>query len=156
MAANSRIYELIVPNGQRDRRLISVVDPFSRSALPEVAIAGEFTDNSADENSFVENPVFVRFLHRCVEMFGPQSPGLRAEADRQKNGVIMVIDQRSGNILGRVEPIDIIGGFEVIGSQVHPETYRPNPNYRLLTRAGFFQLDQYIEKKMIEELQNFQ
>jgi hypothetical protein len=137
---------------QGQKRLISMIDPFSRDTVPEIAIVGEFRGSLSGPGSFAENPLFVRFLHRCIELFGPESPGLRVEASRQKNGIITVIDQRIGNIFGKVHPADIIGAFEVRGSQVHPETYRANPNYRLFTDAGFFQLDHYINEKILEEI----
>jgi hypothetical protein len=87
-----------------------------------------------------------------VERFGPTAPNLQKEAVRQKNGFIYVIDVRTPTPRDAVPPEDIIGAFEVREGQVHPETYRPNPNYCLLTSRGFFVLDSFIEKNLLEEL----
>ena len=74
---------------------------------------------------FAPNRVFVDFMHDVVARRGPEQPGLVAEAQRQSDGWLYVIDQRTPTPGGAVPPEDIVGWFEVRGGQVVAGSYKP-------------------------------
>jgi len=147
------LYLLEIQEEDKVSYAVSLV-PSDIRDIPSEGIIGraKTAKNPILPGEFTPNPEFLKFLHNCVERFGPLSPNLKKEAARQVNGLIYVIDARNRTPIGDVPPEDIIGAFEVRGSQVHPETYRANPNYRLLTLKGFFILDKFIEEKLLEAL----
>jgi hypothetical protein len=67
---------------------------------------------------FARNRIFVDFMHEAIARRGPGLPGLIAEAQRQGNGWIYIIDQRTPDPKGRIPPEDIVGGFAVEGGQI--------------------------------------
>jgi hypothetical protein len=103
---------------------------------------------------FVQNRVFVDFLHRVIARHGPELPGVIAEAGRQRDGWVYVIDQRTRTPQGAVPPEDIIGAFEVRGGQVVPDSYLPFPSHMILTEDGFFRLGAELQALLLQELAN--
>jgi|SRR5918911_918035 hypothetical protein len=101
---------------------------------------------------FSRNRVFVDFMHEVIARHAPNHPGLQAEAHRQGNGFVYIIDQRTRDPRGTVPPEDIIGGFEVKDGDVVPESYQSNPNHMILSSAGFFRLDSKLHRHLIDEL----
>jgi hypothetical protein len=119
--------------------VVSILPP-DAGGIPKEGIVGKAKSAKSPikHTEFSPNLAFLDLLQKCVERFGPASPNMAMEASKQKDGFIYVIDARSPTPLGSVPPEDIIGAFEVRNGQVHPETYRANPQYRLLTEKGFF------------------
>jgi hypothetical protein len=111
-------------------------------------------DEAITPAAFAQNRVFVDFLHRVIARHGPELPGLVAEAGRQKDGWLYVIDQRSRTPHEDVPAEDIIGAFEVRGRQVVPGSYRPFFGHRILTEAGFFRLGAELQAFLLQELAN--
>ncbi len=103
-------------------------------------------------DNFLRNSVFVEFMHGIVARYAPLEPDSIAEAKRQGNGYLYIIDQRTPNPRGRVPPEDIVGGFELRDGQIVPGKYVPNPNLRILSGNGFIQLDDFLQAKLINEL----
>jgi len=101
---------------------------------------------------FARNPVFVDFMHRVIARRGPQLPGLIAEARRQGDGWVYVIDQRTRSPQGTVPPDDIVGAFEVKDGQFVPGSYRPSPKHMILSSDGFFRLGSELQPCLLEEL----
>jgi len=91
-------------------------------------------------------------MHRVIARRGPELPGLIAEARRQSDGWVYVIDQRTRTPQGAVPPEDIIGAFEVRGGQVVPDSYRPFPSHIILTGDGFFRLEAELQACLLQEL----
>jgi hypothetical protein len=101
---------------------------------------------------FARNRVFVDFMHKVIARRGPELPGLIAEARRQGDGWVYVIDQRTRNPQGAVPPEDIIGAFEVRGGRVVPGSYRPFSSHIILTADGFFRLGAELQAFLLQEL----
>ena len=101
---------------------------------------------------FARNRVFVDFIHGLIARRGPEQPGLVAEARRQGEGWVSVIDQRTPTPQGAIPPEDIIGAFEVKAGQVVPGSYRPNPRHMTLSADGFVQLGAELQVCLLEEL----
>src|SRR4029077_14408341 len=94
---------------------------------------------------FARNRVFVEFMHSVIARRGPQLPGLIAEAKRQIEGWVYVVDQRTPTPQGAVPPEDIVGSFEVKNGPVTPRSYRACPKHMILSANGFFNLGPELE-----------
>jgi hypothetical protein len=129
---------------------------FERGLISE-AIAGKFlVEGELDENTvmdgsnFSQNPAYLKIMHKVIGEYGPQHSALIAEAKRQMNGVVAVIDRRVKNPNDRVPPEDIIGLFEVKESMLMQ--YQANPNYILWTDKGFSNIDAKFAPLIIQEI----
>lgn len=103
---------------------------------------------------FARNTVFVDFLHEVVARRGPSLPGLMAEAQRQGDGWVYIIDQRTRSPQGHVPPVDLVGAFAVKGGQVVPDSYLRSPKHSILSDDGFFRLGAELQACLLEELTN--
>jgi hypothetical protein len=103
-------------------------------------------------SAFARNRVFVDFMHQVIARRGPELPGLIAEARRQDDGWVYVIDQRTRTPQGAVPPEDIVGAFEVKDGRIVPGSYRPSPKHMLLSSDGFFRLGSELQPSLLEEL----
>ena len=101
---------------------------------------------------FARNSLFVEFLHSLIARLGPQLPGLIAEAKRQGEGWVYLIDQRTPEPANGVPPEDIIGVFEVKSGQIVLGSYRPSPRHLILSANGFLQLEAELQELLLEEL----
>ena len=57
---------------------------------------------------FSPNPAFIDFMHGVIARRGPEMQELIASAQRQREGWIYVIDQRTPDPQGKVGPEDIV------------------------------------------------
>ena len=101
---------------------------------------------------FARNRVFVDFLHEVIARRGPGLPGLIAEARRQGDGWVYIIDQRTRDPRGPIPPEDIVGAFAVQGGRVVPGSYQRSPKHLILSAEGFFQLGVELQACVLEEL----
>lgn len=102
---------------------------------------------------FARNRVFVDFLHAVIARRGPELPGLVAEARRQGEGWVYIIDQRTRNPQGHIPPEDVIGVFAVQGGRIVPDSYQSCPKHLILSADGFFQLGAELQACLLEELE---
>lgn len=133
-------HEQVFANGLPPEAIIGVLlrpwDP-SQPIMPEV---------------FARNRVFVEFMHEVIGRRGPMLDGLRAEARRQQEGWVYIVDRRTLTPGGSVPPEDIVGAFEVKHGQVVPGTYQASPKHVILSSGGFFQFGTELEACLLEEL----
>ncbi len=147
------------PEGEKNYvTLLSPEQMFSRGLAPE-AIVGELSRPLAagepiTPEVFARNRVFVEFLHAVIARRAPSLPGLIAEARRQGEGWVYLIDQRTRTPDGAVPPEDIIGVFEVRGGAIVPGSYKASPRHRILSPDGFFRLSEDLQAALMEELEN--
>jgi hypothetical protein len=78
---------------------------------------------------------------------------LIAEARRQRDGWVFVVDQRTREPQGAVPPEDIVGAFEVQDGSVVVGSYTPSPKHMILTANGFVSLGSELQPCLLEELQ---
>jgi hypothetical protein len=102
--------------------------------------------------TFARNRVFVEFMHSVIARRGPELPGLTAEAKRQGEGLVCVVDQRTPTPQGAVPPEDIVGVFEIKNGQVVPGSYQASPKHMILSANGFFRLGSELQPCLLEEL----
>ena len=131
-------------------------DRVFEKGLPARAIVGviPFREAGLDPATFRPNPEFVAFLHEVIEKYAPLDPDLQAEARRQGQGWLYVIDGRTPTPRDNVPPEDIIGAFEVQGRKIIADSYQLNQNHRLVTKFGLFQLDSFLQDKLLAEIEN--
>jgi hypothetical protein len=145
------------PEGPKDYVTCLTHEQVFASGLPAQAIIGVLLrplepGEAITPEVFARNRVFVDFMHDVIARRGPELPGLIAEARRQGEGWVYVIDQRTPTPQGAVPPEDIVGVFEVKEGQVVPDSYRASPNHRILTSAGFFKLGAELEPCLLAEI----
>jgi hypothetical protein len=152
------VYRVDTPDGQKDYvSCLPHEQVFAAGGLPPEAIIGSLlrplkTDEAITPEVFARNRVFVDFLHGVIARRGPTLPGLIAEARRQGEGWVYIIDQRTRTPQGSIPPKDIIGDFEVKDGQVVPGSYQPSPRHRILSDDGFFRLAAELQTCLLEEL----
>jgi len=101
---------------------------------------------------FARNRVFVDFLHEVIARRGPGLPGLVAEARRQGDGWVYIVDRRTRDPHGHIPPKDIIGVFAVQGGRIAPDSYQRSPKHLILSADGFFRLGAELQACLLEEL----
>lgn len=101
---------------------------------------------------FARNRAFVEFLHSVIARRDPELPGLQADAKRQGDGWVYVIDQRTPTPQGAVPPEDIFGAFSVKNGQVVPGSYQASHKHLILSPRGFFDLGEELQACLLEEL----
>ena len=145
--------------GEGIQDLVTVLpseEMFTNGLIPE-AIVGVLKaplkeGEAIKPENFVRNKVFNEFMHEVIARVGPDSKGLQAEARRQGEGWVYLIDGRTKTPEGQVPPQDIIGGFEVKAGQLVARTYKRNPKHVLLSQAGFFRLPVELNELLKKEL----
>jgi hypothetical protein len=148
------IYTIKVNN--KRQQVVSFLTPeeINDRDLPSASILGTLLESNSQNinlDNFVPNPNFIDFLHSIIAKFAPDTPGINAEAKRQKNGWIYLIDARHNRLEENVFPEDIIGAFEVNEGEIKAESYQRNNNHLIFSQNGFFKLEPRLEKHLIEE-----
>lgn len=142
----------VVDEQGRTRHYLTAIDiDFNRTLLSE-AIVGELTgdEDRLDPDHFTPNLAFLKFLHWVLARHGASSPGFIAEAARQKDGYVYIIDNRTSTPDGSVPPEDIIGAFEIADGK--PLRYIGSPQYAPLTGQGPPQLGPWLQARLVDEL----
>lgn len=129
--------------------------------LPSEAIVGTLHRPLADGEAIAPenvaiNSAFVDFMHGVIARRAPQLPGFIAEARRQGEGLLVIVDLRTQTPDGPVPPHDIVGCFRVAEGAAVVGSYRPSPKHRLLTENGFFQLHPELQAALLEELRRLE
>lgn len=151
---NTFLYEI---STEDDGVLHHYVSPLSHEhgfkvGLRSEAIMGELTDgpNDITHDHFKQNTVFIKFLAWVIGKHSNACPRLIEETERQQDGYVYILDQRTPTPDDGVPSEDIIGGVEIQdGEMLH---YHASPKYQILTKDGFMQLDQFLLDRLIEEL----
>jgi hypothetical protein len=121
------------------------------------SIIGMFPANKLEppvisQESFTRNGVFVEIMHAVIKCEVPKLSEYKTYAAHIANGPCYVIDGRAVKN-STIQPEDIFGAFEVINKQIIADTYEPNPTHLLLSRRGFFQLEEGLHAVLINKLE---
>jgi hypothetical protein len=144
-----------IPDGYQ--HVLSLLEPTevdARGGLPGEAIAGTYLDPTHTLESFRANPVFVSFLHRVISAHSMASRELAKAASEMGKGYLYIIDWRTPDPDGEVPPEDIIAAVEIKDGRVAPDSYQPNPNYRVLTQRGVTRLTPSQREAFVKALPN--
>ena len=146
------IYDTVIDGTPRYFATLLPHDTGFASGLPSEAIMGEFTNGPEEltPNAFQQNSVFIKFLAYVIGKYAAECPGLIAEAQRQQNGFVYILDKRTPTPDGAVPPEDILGGVEIVDGRMI--RFHGSPNYRILTNDGYMQLDSWLKDRLIDEL----
>lgn len=153
------VYRIDTPEGPKE--YVSCLPNeyvFAHGLIPEAIIGVLLRPLVAGEaitpEVFAHNRRFVEFMHEIIARRGPSLPGLIAAAQRQREGWVFVIDQRTRTPQGDVPPEDIVGAFQVGSGVVVRDSYQPNGNHIILSRDGFCQLGVELQACLLEEMTN--
>jgi hypothetical protein len=152
------MYIYTIKTNNKQQQIVSLLAPeeVSDRGLPSISILGTLLESNSQNinlNNFVPNSNFIDFLHSVIASFAPNTPGINAEAKRQRNGWIYIIDARHNRQRESVLPEDIIGAFEVNEGKIKTESYQRNNNHLIFSQNGFFKLEPTLQKHLIEETQ---
>lgn len=159
VARNDRqVFRYQVDFGGGDRDVVSLLEPdwvFQHGLHPEAVMA--IVREGADPNVLTpadvqENGPFLRLLSRVIFESIDQCDSLRREALIQGSGYVYLLDERTPEPGGRVNPDDIVGAIEVSNGKTVAGSYQHNPRHRLLTAAGWFRLPNEIEAALQSRL----
>ncbi|MGC4750442.1 hypothetical protein ACLQ28_32960 [Micromonospora sp. DT201] len=159
MARNDRqVFRYQVDFGGGERDVVSLLEPdwvFQHGLHPDAVLA--VVREGADPNVLAPADVqeigpFLRLLSRVIFESIDKCDSLRREAEIQGNGYVYLLDERSPDPGGRVNPADILGAIEVSNGKPVAGSYQHNPRHQLLTAAGWFRLPSEIEQALQSRL----
>ncbi|MEZ6057224.1 MAG: hypothetical protein R3C01_11025 [Planctomycetaceae bacterium] len=127
-------------------------DEVFASGLPPEAILGEFTrgPQMLTYEAFEQNPQFIEFLADTIRKHVSSCPGLIDAMQRQQDGFIDILDDRTPATSNGVLQADLIGRVEIKRGEMIG--FRASPQYRLMTANGFMQLDPWLKERLVAEL----
>lgn len=147
----------IVRTLEGDRAVVSLLshDEVFANGLASAAIVGEFlcpipSNAPIPVEHFVRNRFFVEILHQTIANKSPRAQSFLAEALKQNNGWVYVVDQRTQQPDGEIPLEDIIGVFEVKDGILIDGSYEANKNHRILSTAGFFDVGPELYPYLID------
>ncbi len=127
-----------------------------KNGIPGEAIIGEVDSSlSVTPEHFRRNSVFKNVLHQVIADVIPELPDAQAEARREHEGWLYIIDGRVPDPKGAVAPEDIFGGFRVENGLIVKGSYRMNDNHRFVTEKGLFRLQPAIHDALLRRLQTY-
>jgi hypothetical protein len=97
------------------------------------------------------NADFLVVLHQIVRDLMVNDPEVIAEAHAQPNGFVFIVDRRSPEG-EEVEKEDVIGIFLVNENTTDVTKYRPNPDYRLISKRGLAKFPDEVEMELMKVL----
>ncbi len=128
-----------------------------RSGLPGPAIIGRLREHREagaplTPDNLEVNDEFVDFLHDIIARETPNDPAFQRAVKRQRDGWMYVIDRRTPTPAGEVPAEDILGAFRIENGEAVPGSYQRMKTHRIVSERGLFQLDDYLQPKLIEAL----
>ena len=151
------IFRVDTPDGPQECVSCLTHDQVFAQGMPPEGIVGVLLRSLGPGETitpvvFSPNRAFADFLHGMIARRASALPGFIAEARRQGNGWIYVIDQRAPTPDDAVPPEDILGFFQVSDGEVVPDSYQPNPRHLILSANGFMRLEGELQACLLEEL----
>jgi hypothetical protein len=142
------------PEGPKDCATCLSHDQVFKHGVAADAIIGVLqrpleSSEAITPTAFAGSRKFIEFMHSVIARRAPELPGLIAEAKRQGEGWVYVVDQRTPTPQDAVPPEDIIGASEIQYGQVVPESYHASPKHKTLSANGFFRLGARVTALLI-------
>jgi hypothetical protein len=148
---------------------VAILSLISRDApsiqLPPHAVVGWFSEYPKrkeptaeyhiEPENFTENPTFRDILQQLMRKYVTQCPEIQSLAKTVRQGPLPVCDERSHLPLHRMPTVDILGIVFVKNGEVVPDSYEPNPAFRLVTsHDGLFKLLPSLREKLLQAITN--
>jgi hypothetical protein len=145
------------PEGEKHYVVLTPVGRVLERGIAAEAIVGELLHplrqgQGITPENFARNTLFVDFLHAVIAEHGLLVPALVAEAKRQVEGWVYIVDGRAATPQGSVSPEDILGAFQVRRGAMVAGSYQRNRNHAVLSARGFFRLDPVLQEKLCSAL----
>ena len=149
-----KIYISRVKSSEDYRDYVCLLPP--KNGLIAASIIGMFrTPESGppviSQETFSRNGVFIDLMHAVIKREAPKLSAYLAQATRVGNGPVYVIDRRAAED-STIQPEDTLGAFEARNNQIIPSSYESNPTHRLLSKRGFFQLEEELHTALMQDL----
>ncbi|HEU4717092.1 MAG TPA: hypothetical protein VFU15_04635 [Bacteroidia bacterium] len=90
---------------------------------------------------------FLVAMHQVVREVMAEDPEVTEKAKEQENGFVFIVDRRSPED-SEVEKEDIIGIFLCNERKTDAARYRPNPDYKLISKRGMGMLPMTAEVEL--------
>jgi len=122
-------------------------------SLPNKAIIGyvrNLQEPLIPKNIYL-NPIFLNLFHHVIKETSASLDACRKEAERQKEGYVYIIDPRDKNY-PNTKQADIIGTFQVSNGKLIFDSYRPNPEYQIVSIDGFSKLPDIFFANLLSEI----
>ena len=148
------VYTIMIEGNQMGALSVLAPDEVTEKGVPAEAVLGEVDPRTPDMtvDGFTPNEEFINFMSSIIGPLAETLPLMKEQAERIQNGPCYVMDFRSINT-GQKPPFeDIIGWYGTKNGQIVPNTYNPNPNYKLLTNAGPIQLQPELEEALLKAI----
>lgn len=143
-----------IPSSKETLHLLS---PLSKEELAKLTSKSELflgrlidPDKEIIHENISYNADFLVVLHRIVRDYMVTDPEVIAQAEKQPNGFVFIVDRRTTE--EEVEKEDIIGIFLVNESQTDVSRYRPNPDYKLISKKGPGMFHDEVEMELMKVL----
>ncbi len=137
-----------IPESRNNNTIVAVTwlppEVVSQTGLPKDSICGFLTEpmETVAPEQFAEYRIFVGVIHGiCRDHVDPQLVGIARRTNAEN---IALIDQRSPDVDAEIPTEDIIGSYQIKHRSVC--NFSPNPNFRLVTARGCFQLTPWLRK----------
>ena len=149
---NYYVYDIVINGSHRYFASFLPHDTGFTAGLSPQAIIGEFTRGPDEQtpDAFQQNPQFIQFIADVIGKHASACPGLIEAIEREQNGFVYILDERTPTPGEEVPPEDVIGGLEIENGEVLQ--FHGSQNYRILTEDGFMQLNGWLKERLIEEL----
>ena len=146
--SSQHAYTLLMPGdverlgGIPPRAVVGLLDAKALRAPP----------TSFSPRTFTPNALFREFLHEVLSQCVFRVEAIRAEARRLGSGYVYLIDRRTADPQGAVPLRDIIGAVGVENGELTVGSYWANPDHRIVSEDGLFQLQFELHECVVEAL----
>ena len=108
-------------------------------------------DKEIGPDNISYNADFLVVLHQVVRGLMVNDEDVLKQAASQQNGFVFIVDRRSPEG-EEVEKEDVIGIFLVNEFKTDISKYRPNPDYKLISKRGVGQFPDEVEIELMTVL----
>ena len=161
---NCYLYKL--PSGDTTLHLLS---PLGKEELAKLKSKSELflgrlidPEKEIGPDNISYNADFLVVLHQVVRGLMVSDPDVLSQAESQPNGFVFIVDRRSPSAYAEnasadregeeVEKEDVIGIFLVNENKTDVSKYRPNPDYKLISKRGVGQFPDEVEMELMKVL----
>lgn len=143
-----------IPSAKETLHLLS---PLGKEELAKLTSKSELflgrlidPDKEITHENISYNADFLVVLHQIVRDYMVTDPEVIEQAKKQPNGFVFIVDRRATE--EEVEKEDIIGIFLVNDSMTDASRYRPNPDYKLISKKGPGMFHDEVEMELMKVL----
>ncbi|RJQ71574.1 hypothetical protein D5S17_27635 [Pseudonocardiaceae bacterium YIM PH 21723] len=152
------VYDVATEDG--DQRFLSVIRPelatefgLISEGIIGAVVGDDLQDAPLDPAQVQENPQFVAFLGQVLAGSVDSVERLRKAAEQEGEGHLYIVDGRSPDPADAVPPEDVLGVVGITDGKLIAGSYQHNPQHRLFSEHGLFQLPDELHSAFYTALQ---